>query len=742
MRKTRCFGIASWMAASLWLAAGCDQSFGPEDDFGPLPPPPPGVGTEEWGARDITCDPSEADACGHGESCIDNICQMTRCNEGPYNSIAPLGESLTLALEREIIAADSEPHNGAYWIDGYQTDDLQVSHVSSASWNFGSRQVVDITGGNLYGESPERFAAAFEGETEIAIRRDGDTDRIDVGFEPIALASGDVDRDGIEDIVALSADGRFALCKAPEGECRTWRWNGAVEGRDLAVADTDGDGFAEVTFLIRNEGELQLITWNPHFEQTGEEEFRGIAPGSGMTDSDYKRIAAGDLTGDGIAEIVALHDRTWPANDRVKIYRFDTDSLTRIGDVSMETRGTVDIAIDNLEMGDRQDLVVLRDDNVIDIWRGGTPGELTRIAEGATLSVTQSAARIATADVRGDSPRLSRVDGPELIPGPVVPVVAAEFPPYDASQSGGGGVPGAGGGATSNLFLGDTESTEESLTDSVHVRAGVAVGFEAKLFGVLGASAKTRVTQQVEYSETVSQRQVIGNRYFVLPNTDLYGTQYGVVLLTAGCFHGYTYRLSDPAGRIDDDADGSTVFGVVPVDGQSTMWSTNRYNALAERIDYLPHIDIETEIGNPDSYPQSPMRNGGEPVPPEDMVFPEPPVYLVSDTARGGWWLSTAESEAQAAAMSTEVGVMGSLSAGVTVEAELTAGVGQAYSVTLGNELIFGGAVPPIEDDPTTPESEYEKYSFSYAPYVYRENYVGPDGDEAGYYMLRFTVGR
>jgi hypothetical protein len=727
------------MAASLWLASGCTQSFSPDDEFGPLPPPPPGVGTEEWGQRDITC--SGQSDCGAGESCIDNICQMTRCGDGPYSSIAPLGESLTLALERQLIAADSEAQNGAYWIDGYEAAGPQLTHMSSASWNFGSSRILDLAGGNFYGESPERFAAALEGSNEIAIRRDGVTERINIGFQPIALDAGDVDFDGLDDLVALSADGRFALCKAPEEACRTWSWNGDVQGIDVAVADIDGDGFAEAVFLIKNGGRIEVIVWNPHHEQTGEDEFYGIAPGSGTTDSDFKHLAAGDLTGDGVAEIVAIHDRIWPYDHRAKVYRAGAGTLTRVADFPLETRGSKHIAIGNLNPDQPGMLLLLRDDRNVDIWRAESETTFSRVADNATLSVTSNAFRIAMADVRGDSPVLTRVSGPELIPGPVVPVIAAEFPPYNAAVSGGGGVPGAGG-AGSNLFLGDTETTSEDLSDSVSVRAGIAVGFEAKLFGVLGASARTRVTNRVEYTESISRGRTIGGRHFVLPNTDLYGPSYGVVMLSAGCFHGYTYRLSDPAGRIASDVDGSTVFGVVPVDGQSTLWSTNRYNALAERIDYLPTIEIPTEIGNVESYPRSPERLDGTPVPPEHMLFPEPPVFLVSDTGRVGWWLSVSESQAQQVAMSTEVSISGSLSAGMSIEAEIAGGIGQAYSVSVGNDVLFGGAVPPIEDDPNTPESEYERYYYSFAPYVYRETYSGPDGEETGFYMLRFTVGR
>jgi hypothetical protein len=74
--------------------------------------------------------------------------------------------------------------------------------------------------------------------------------------------------------------------------------------------------------------------------------------------------------------------------------------------------------------------------------------------------------------------------------------------------------------------------------------------------------------------------------------------------------------------------------------------------------------------------------------------------------------------------------------------ATVGAGWGQAHAITVGEEAIFAGFVPPIFDDPGTPEDEYLEYAFAFSPYVYREHYTDGEGNDAAYYVLSFAVAR
>ena len=62
---------------------------------------------------------------------------------------------------------------------------------------------------------------------------------MNVGLVPDAIAAGDVDGDGIDEI--LSANGlSFSICEVG-GDCEDWDWTQPVELRDVAMGDVDGE---------------------------------------------------------------------------------------------------------------------------------------------------------------------------------------------------------------------------------------------------------------------------------------------------------------------------------------------------------------------------------------------------------------------------------------------------------------------------------------------------------------------
>jgi hypothetical protein len=84
--------------------------------------------------------------------------------------------------------------------------------------------------------------------------------------------------------------------------------------------------------------------------------------------------------------------------------------------------------------------------------------------------------------------------------------------------------------------------------------------------------------------------------------------------------------------------------------------------------------------------------------------------------------------------MSAGFGVFGS---GVDVDTNI--GVTQGYSIRIGKEAIFAGDIPPIPDNPDTPEDEYLEHRFAFSPYVYREHYTDAGGEESGYYVVYYA---
>jgi hypothetical protein len=110
----------------------------------------------------------------------------------------------------------------------------------------------------------------------------------------------------------------------------------------------------------------------------------------------------------------------------------------------------------------------------------------------------------------------------------------------------------------------------------------------------------------------------------------------------------------------------------------------------------------------------------------------------VSDVGTVGFWLTSTESEANTVAETTTIGLSGTLGAfGASVTGDINTGFAHAYTVTVGEEALFAGSVPPLVDNPDTPEDEFQTYRYSFSPTVYREHY-----EDAGYYVVTYAVGQ
>lgn len=118
------------------------------------------------------------------------------------------------------------------------------------------------------------------------------------------IVTGDFDGDGIDEIVAIR--------KSSGAKLYFWDWDGshqvaqfegwgsASEWRGLAAGDFDNDGRDEVVAVRTNVSGAQFIIWD-------ENGLCSQSWGAGFGDgSDWRGVAAGDLTGDGVDDVVAL----------------------------------------------------------------------------------------------------------------------------------------------------------------------------------------------------------------------------------------------------------------------------------------------------------------------------------------------------------------------------------------------------------------------------------------------------
>jgi hypothetical protein len=692
-----------WLAALLLLVpVGCVATDDGERFDGP--------GNRPWNEESVTCTTDEE--CGADEACENGVCQMRRC-AGDYESLAPLGQNHYFGTDGEIAVVSDQS-----FIDSFEA--TSGGYIDSLELE--GEQVIDVAGGNLTGERPQGIVVALAGSSRVLVAQSGSVRELDVGVVPAAIATGDVDADSLDELVAFGADGSIALCEVETSSCQHATIDGAA-GRDAAVADVDGDGFAEPIFLFDLGGQSEIIIWNPNAETTGQEASYGwqfnVAP---------RAMAAGDLDGDRVAEVVLLEDGGWWgwADDRVHLFSVTQEDFLGSQDVDGETH---DVAVGDRNSDDVAEVAILRQDHMLEVFTSPSPGTLSSTLV-APITVGDSADRLAMLDWDGDSASGKLVSGPELVTGSAVPTMVVMFPPYDASLSDG----------VSSLWVGNSMDSSESTSDTVSLSLGVMVGFGLET-PIFEAKVSASLERSISVTKTVSRSMSIGQRWSVEPNPEMLGFDYAGVVMSCGCYHRYRYETEDPADRIGGSGQIVEIF--IPVGGQTLMWSSKRYNAAAAALGTMPPIDVPLRIGEPGSYPATPTTLSGEPIPQEDLVFPDVPAYPVSDVAATSFWLSASESETNEVAESIEMGVSGSIGA-LGAEVEVSAGVGfsTGYAITVGSEATFSGDIPAIFDDPATPEDEYSVNRYNFTPHVYRHHYLDQQGEDAGYYVLTFSVSR
>ena len=662
--------------------------------------------------QDVTC--TTTDDCGDGETCEDGICQMARCLDN-YESQPPMGVNRYFGTDGELTVISDNT-----WVDAFEGSNGE--YINSWDLSAAGGQVVDVAGGNLTGLRPHSVAVAVEFSDVVHINGPGGITQLNIGIWPQALAAGDVDADGIDELVAFASDGTIAVCHVDVGTCSGASIDGA-SGKDVAVADVDGDGFAEPIFLIDNQGSSELIIWNTDAELTEQEPTYGWGFNFPVV-----AMSAGKLSADApTADVLLLEDGGWWgwSSDRLYTFRPTAEDFIAQTDLSGHT---LDIAIGDRNSDDKGEIAVLHDDKTIEMLSFDGASFATIMT--TTVTVASSAQRISFVDWDGDSASGRLVDGPELIAGKAVPIAAMMFPPYPAGA--------AVGALSANITLGDVESTDETMSDTVSLGVGMGLSFGAEALG-FKAKVGGYLNQDFSVTQSVTKSFQVGARYWILAQPDLHGTAYAPVIMSCGCYHRYRYETEDPAGLIGGSGQVVDIFQ--PVGGQAQLWSSLRYNALAETVGTLPKIEVPIRVGDHKSYPNTVVDLQGQPIAQDDMLFPEIPSYQISDVGFVSFWLVAGETQTNEVATTTTMGVESSFgAAGVSLNTDVSIGVGQGYSVSVGKSTLFAGGIPPIPDDPTTPEDEFDVFRYSFSPYVYRQRYVDAYGAEAGYYVMHFAV--
>lgn len=684
-----------------------------------------GPGSTAWADDDVSCE-SDGD-CLSSEVCDAGVCQPERCAGGLVESAPPMGEHFVFQERAELAVLDSVTYEGTYWIDGYQAGSSSTSY--DYSWMLDSRDVTDLAGGQFAGEDWETFVVIKAGRDEVYFADGGS---IALDFTPVAVAAGDTDGDGVDEVLAISASGDLAVCHVASGGCDLWGFEGGgIDQVDVAAADVDGDALDEVVTLLDYEGYRYLYVTNTDHERTGQ-----VSGYSGYVGDQYPiRVTAADLDGDRAAELVGLIDGGWWGwwDDAVASYTVGVDGED--GVVYFLGQDEVDGWTDNVDVaagdsdGDGLGEVYILDETSMVLRLKGTPGSMS-LRELGELSTTVAPDRVAVADYDGDNVRARLQRGPKACQGTALPVMALLLPPYDADHSDG----------VSSVQYGDQTSTSDSYKDSVSLGVSMDVGMNPDFFGIFKAKLSTSVSYKTSYSWQTGTSMSVGGRYSLSADPETYGPDMGGVVLSWGCWDAYEYEVVDPGDALGG-ADGEAYVLTVPTGGSTSLWSLSRYNALAEATGAYPVIENPYKVGDVESYPGEAETLAGADIPSDDLLFTDPPRFTVSDIGSVGWSLSVGENSTYSENTDISMSVSTGVSAfGVSVGGGASVGFGEGYSLTTGTSASFSGSLPSIPDDAATPEDEYGAYVYSVVPWVYVERYPGTDEGEGAFYVQTYTV--
>ncbi len=651
---------------------------------------------------------------------MEGICQLQRCGTQPYTSIPPLGKTSLFVPDRELVVL---PEDGLALV-GMEPSDRTFSPRADLRLSYSGATVVDAASARLVGRSGETMVALLEAGRSLVVGSGSARTFVDTTMLPIAVDTADLDGDGQDEAVAVDRTGNLVVCSLGVGASCRKTFLGNLQTVDVALADLQGKGAPQAVILSTFNGKSKLLVVDvagPKVAVVRELD----------TSHTLLRLTAGNLDGAAGEELVGLENGGFGGTlpDTAYTYGYKNGALTELAKTSLPG-DVVDITVGDIDGDNKSDVIVLTG-SAAEV-RTSKPDFTLGTVYTAPLPAALRSKRVFVADIDGDSPTGTLVGDASLVPGPVVPMAVLVHPPYSRTFSSG----------SPQVVLGNRESRSEVTDSTIALKASIALGFEAEFPAVAKAVIVTKVEVQIERTRASARTVSVGDRFTLDARPELEGPDNGAVVLACACYHAYSYKVNDPAGKLGKQpSTGKLMSLFVPVGGQTSLWSVKRYNALAAKTK-LPIIRVPYLIGDPASYPRTPSTLAGKPVALEDMLFATPRPYRTSDVASVGWSLDVVATESEREAKQIGVSVRGQVKAGAVIaEGEVGASVKQGYTLTIGKETSFSGMVPPVRDDPRTPEDEHVLHSYSFSPVVYRERYTR-DGEEGGFFVVSYTTSK
>jgi len=621
----------------------------------------------------------------------------------------PLGSLLALQEDLEVVIVDQR--DGRSFVDTYQPAGTFEQSLMV------DPEVRGLEAIRVAADQPPVSAILLFASIELASFDGGGESTVLLPEEAFDLTAVQWIRSGVDDLAVVEADGGFRFVSwDDEGDATVSEFGfglGDIQPIDLTSGDLDGDGVRELILAYETDDSPMLL-----IAERVDDDLRARVY---SLSKEVSACAAGDMDADTRAEIICSHTGFFGSDDLTVYRRDDEASLIRVVG-PWDTSGS---AIESIAVGDTDHdgvataFALDSDDTVREYALNDADLEQVAYFE---PDATTNPEILALADTDNNSPRARLLEGPFVSHTDVVPNLVLIVPPAWSGSS----------DYWASAGLSESESSETREEASVSLNASVSIGYKGAVPQLFSASVTGKISRTITRTikQWTSLRQGITFSIESGPEQD----QLGAVMMSWTCYDAYSYALEDPSGILGGPELQEITVNVPRHIGR-VMWAVERYNRRAPELG-LTSIAVGVEAGDPSSYPTRLESVFGSSLDREALVTPDPYVLGVSDSIRVSGFYEYSTEDWNTGETSTGFNLTANTTAaGVTVEAAIGVTGSSSHTLRIGNTTKFTFGVGPVVDDPDTPLDEYDRYSYQFSPFVYRE-----DSDDGAFFALYHYV--